>query len=581
MVEPPDISQELVDAELDRLMDSPALRRAPSHMRLLRYLVTRRLAGDAGALRETAIALEVFRRDPSTYDPQTDPIVRVTTRRLRERLDVHYATQAAPVLRIVLPKGRYAPEFVTRAVATPRERTLLVLRTANQTGDPALDPRCEALAERLRDHLAQAGVPRLRGPEPKEAVLAKTGAAARSALDVAWLLESTLAREREDELRLSVRLLEGEERALRWVETAVARTRDLVVLCERMLDLALTRTLDTLPLPVAMGAAGASLAGSEPRGARVAVDQAQLMLAQRNLRFTDDAVALAESAAHGHPHDADAWATLAAARLSRHTFMDRDGVLLADVHAAIDRALALSPEHPVALRTLAIVTGKRDHDAFTAEELFRRALRSMPHYTSARINLAELFALQGKAAEALAELNLARVYDPLSPSVLLARAVCLDTLRMYDAGGEAWALCEATGEASLWVLCGVGTHRLLTGKLAEAAVSFEEAARRHPTSPQPLMGEAYVLAAEGRTTAARAAEQACIARFPHAGTAARAVLAGYLGERERVCELLAQAHASHDMELIQAAIHPALDAFARDADVAALLPFGCYVGLRS
>ncbi len=96
------------------MVDSDALRRAPSHMRLLRYLVEKRIAGDAPALRETPIALEVFRRDPATYDSRRDPIVRVTVCRLRARLASHYAgCEMPPMLRIVLPKGRYAPEFVT------------------------------------------------------------------------------------------------------------------------------------------------------------------------------------------------------------------------------------------------------------------------------------------------------------------------------------------------------------------------------------------------------------------------------------------------------------------------------------
>ena len=57
-------------------------------------------------MRENAIAIEVFRRNPATYDPQTDPIVRVTTGRLRARLAAHYATVTeVPAVRIVLPKG--------------------------------------------------------------------------------------------------------------------------------------------------------------------------------------------------------------------------------------------------------------------------------------------------------------------------------------------------------------------------------------------------------------------------------------------------------------------------------------------
>jgi len=157
MVEPPAIARHLVEAELDRLMDSPALRRAPSHMRLLRYLVERRMAADDSALRETAIAIEVFRRDPSTYDPQTDPIVRVTMRRLRDRLETHYIDHDKEIaVRILLPKGRYAPEFLARTGKAQPERGILVLRTRNQTGDADLDSRCDAFADRLRDHLANA-----------------------------------------------------------------------------------------------------------------------------------------------------------------------------------------------------------------------------------------------------------------------------------------------------------------------------------------------------------------------------------------------------------------------------------------
>jgi flagellar biosynthesis GTPase FlhF len=79
----------LVEEEVERLAASDALRRAPGHQRLLHYLVAKRLAGDEAALRETAIALDVFRRDPATYDPQVDPIVRVNIGRLRERLTAH------------------------------------------------------------------------------------------------------------------------------------------------------------------------------------------------------------------------------------------------------------------------------------------------------------------------------------------------------------------------------------------------------------------------------------------------------------------------------------------------------------
>ena len=47
----------LIKSELDRLLASDFLRRSPSHLRLLRYLVERRLANDDGALREMSIGI--------------------------------------------------------------------------------------------------------------------------------------------------------------------------------------------------------------------------------------------------------------------------------------------------------------------------------------------------------------------------------------------------------------------------------------------------------------------------------------------------------------------------------------------
>jgi hypothetical protein len=331
MSETPVITPDLIREELDRLVDSPALRRSPSHMRLLRYLVEKRIARDEAALRETAIAFDVFRRDPNTYDPQTDPIVRVTIGRLRQRLDAHYEAYAAtPPIRIALPKGRYAPEFVGRSGARA-SLGIFVLSTRNQTGDAARDVRCDAFADRLRDHLALAGVPRVQ----------RRAEAPAAGTESAWLMESTLAREHERELRLSIRLVHAPDGTLRWVETAVAQAADVHSLLDRMLDIVLMRTLDTLPLPSAIAAA-ASSAHALPRAQRVALDQAHLMLVQRSLRGTEDAVALAQAAVDAHPRDADAWATLSAALYSRLSFMDRDeSALLAALRASVAQALAL------------------------------------------------------------------------------------------------------------------------------------------------------------------------------------------------------------------------------------------------
>src|ERR671918_20022 len=77
-------------------------------------------AGRADRLKGYSIALAVFDRDDS-FDPQTDPVVRLAARRLRRALEHYYLTAGRddPV-RIEIPKGGYAP-ICERQAAAPAE----------------------------------------------------------------------------------------------------------------------------------------------------------------------------------------------------------------------------------------------------------------------------------------------------------------------------------------------------------------------------------------------------------------------------------------------------------------------------
>jgi tetratricopeptide (TPR) repeat protein len=556
----------LIEEELARLVESDALRRAPSHMRLLRYLVERRVADDRAALRETAIALAVFRRDPSTYDPQSDPIVRVTAGRLRERLDAHYALyETPPKLRIVLPKGRYAPEFVAVDGFARAPLALAVLPMRNRTGSSQLDASCEAFVQRLADHLLRAGLPK---------VSTRGGESRADMLKAAWRIEPTLAREHDGDLRISVRLLHTSDNTARWVETGASAADNAARLFDRMLDQVLARALATLPTPAAIRA-DAHVRSGLPAAQRDALERARLLTLQRSVAATDEAIALADAVTRSHPGIADAWASLAATLYSRLSFMDQDlAPVVARLRACVDKALALDPDEPTALRTKGIVAGKCDYDAAGAERAFRRVLANVPHYTSARLNYAEILSLQGKFHEARVELNLARVYDPSSGSVHLARAICLGYERAYEEAREAWGLCRAAGDVSQWALVGAGMNELADGNLDAAREMLEKAVARFPDLPSVSIAYACLLAAEGKARDARAAERACLARFPYYSPASLAALAAFLDDRERVVTLLAEARAQSDMGLPATAIHPALDRFAFDEEVVRLLPFG-------
>lgn len=106
---------EEIRAQLAKILLSGGFVRSERIGELLRYLIERFLNGPAEPPKESVVGVEVFRRTPG-YDTQADPVVRVTARRLREKLQSYYCGPGmADPLRIKLPSGRYAVECCFQA----------------------------------------------------------------------------------------------------------------------------------------------------------------------------------------------------------------------------------------------------------------------------------------------------------------------------------------------------------------------------------------------------------------------------------------------------------------------------------
>jgi adenylate cyclase len=104
-----DPSPDEVRAQLQRILDSPSFEASERRRRFLRYVMEEMLAGRAGRLKGYSIATAVFDRDDS-FDPQTDPVVRLEARRLRRALEHYYLTAGRhDPIRIEIPKGGYVP----------------------------------------------------------------------------------------------------------------------------------------------------------------------------------------------------------------------------------------------------------------------------------------------------------------------------------------------------------------------------------------------------------------------------------------------------------------------------------------
>jgi TolB-like protein len=93
---------------LEQMLNSAIFKRASRMCRLMRYLVEQSLHGSRRDVSEYAIGLEVFDRNPSTYYPGEDPVVRVQMGRLRDRLREYYANAGVQsAIHFSIPLGNY------------------------------------------------------------------------------------------------------------------------------------------------------------------------------------------------------------------------------------------------------------------------------------------------------------------------------------------------------------------------------------------------------------------------------------------------------------------------------------------
>ncbi len=107
----PGLTAEMVRAQLESLVRDEIFRSSKRSVAFLRYIVEQTLNGFADQIKERAIGVEVFGRNPA-YDTNLDHIVRTAATELRKRLITYYADdRRRSELRIGLVPGSYIPKF--------------------------------------------------------------------------------------------------------------------------------------------------------------------------------------------------------------------------------------------------------------------------------------------------------------------------------------------------------------------------------------------------------------------------------------------------------------------------------------
>jgi Malectin domain len=103
--------EEMEWQELQALLQSGILEKAPNLRHFLEYVAEQYFAGKTEEVKEYSIAVQALHRHEQ-FDPQSDTIVRVTAHTLRKKLEQYYATEGADhPIQIRLPAGKYLLQF--------------------------------------------------------------------------------------------------------------------------------------------------------------------------------------------------------------------------------------------------------------------------------------------------------------------------------------------------------------------------------------------------------------------------------------------------------------------------------------
>jgi hypothetical protein len=101
----------VIRATLANLLARPPFLKSTQLANFLHFVVEEALAGRGGRIKAYTIATTALGREDS-FDPLTDPIVRVEAARLRRALNAYYADRGAnDAIKIELPTGTYTPVF--------------------------------------------------------------------------------------------------------------------------------------------------------------------------------------------------------------------------------------------------------------------------------------------------------------------------------------------------------------------------------------------------------------------------------------------------------------------------------------
>jgi TolB-like protein/Tfp pilus assembly protein PilF len=488
-----DRNQESVRAQLERILASSVFRNSENPSRFLRFVVEHTLMGEANQLKEYRIGVEVFGRSPS-YDPRTNPVVRLEARRLRAKLEQYYHGEGLrDPIRIDMPKGGYAISVATaasldRGLEFPRSQSSTAARRGRfgwfaSPGDsygkwklvvalalimaagaafywryaqllrPNPDPPSLAVLPFLNltgnsenDYLSDGITDEITGSIAKSEglrVVARTSAfqfkgksedvrAIAKRLGVSSILEGSV-QSQGGRLLVTAQLVRASDGYHLWSDTYEREFKDVFAVEDQI-----TRALsDALRARL--------LTDAESNGKEQKVDPIahQLYLRGQYMRqrlSPDDvkqAISDFNQAVDHDPLYAEAYAALAGAYATQGANAWTDSrEVYPKARAAAEHAMALDPKEPDAHAVLANITFFYNWDFPGAEREFKQAIRFNPNSAAAHQWYGILLYYSRRFDEAREQFRLAKELSPLAIQIDMTMVMLYEAERSYDAAIE-------------------------------------------------------------------------------------------------------------------------------------------------
>ncbi len=332
-------SEEEVREQLVRLLDSPEFVTSRRICDFLRFVTERALAGESKSIKQYTIGVEVYRRGPS-FDPKSDPLVRIEAGRLRRALDRFYAGtgHSDPIL-IQIPRGTYTPRFIRKetAAAGPKSRTesagtilseaikrpVVAVFPLINLGDERHSHLVNGIGEELTSEMSRYASLRVVAfcSTARSATLSDDTRENASSLGADYALTGTL-RKSGERIRISVNLVDVRSGEQLWTERFSEDfiPSKLFEIEDRIVHQVLARVADTYGIisrTLSLRAEGRRV--SEPSAYEAILRGYHYQLTMSPAAFRESLPAL-EHASKVEPNSAVVWSLLSQSYLDAHIF---------------------------------------------------------------------------------------------------------------------------------------------------------------------------------------------------------------------------------------------------------------------